>query len=312
MTTLVTGSSGFVGSALCRSLAERGMRVRPSSRQGAAFRLPELAGDAVFGAILDGVDAVVHAAARVHAPLGIGSEDACRRVNVDGTLALARQAAAAGVRRFVFLSSIKVNGESTQPGRHFTAGDVPSPADAYARSKADAEAGLLALAARSAMEVTVIRPPLVYGPGVGANFRRMMQWLASGMPLPFGAIRDNRRSLLALDNLVDLIVTCIEHPGAANRVLLAADGEDLSTVELLRRLGAAMRVPVRLVPVPAWMLHGAATLCGRGDEMRRLCGSLQVDCAATREALGWRPVVGVDEGLRRAAAWFRELRPSGS
>lgn len=310
MTTLVTGSSGFVGSALCRAFAERGMSVRPSSRHGTAFRLPELAGDAVFGDLLDGVDAIVHTAARVHGPLGAGSEDACRRVNVDGTLALARQAAAAGVRRFVFLSSIKVNGEFTQPGQPFTADDDPAPSDAYASSKADAEAGLFALAGRTGMEVTVIRPPLVYGPGVGANFRRMMQWLARGIPLPFGAIRDNRRSLLALDNLVDLIVTCIEHPGAADRVLVAADGEDLSTVELLRRLGEAMRVVVHLVPVPAWMLNGAATLSGRGDEMRRLCGSLQVDAAATRESLGWIPSVSVDEGLHRAAASFREHRPS--
>jgi nucleoside-diphosphate-sugar epimerase len=229
---------------------------------------------------------------------------AYRAANVEGTLNLARQAAAAGVRRFVFVSSIKVNGEQTAAGQAFGADDTASPQDAYGISKAEAEAGLKAIAVSTGMEVVIIRPPLVYGPGVKATFLSMMRWLQRGVPLPLGAVTRNRRSLVALDNLVDLIVTCVHHPAAANQTFLVSDGEDLSTTGLLQRLAAAMGVPARLLPVPAWALEAGAALLGRRAMLQRLCGNLQVDITKTRDVLGWLPPIGVDEGLRRAAAGF--------
>jgi UDP-glucose 4-epimerase len=226
-----------------------------------------------------------------------------RRVNVQGTLNLARQAAAVGVRRFVFVSSIKVNGESTQLGFPFTADDAPAPLDAYGVSKMEAEQGLRELAAQTGMEVVIIRPPLVYGPGVKANFAAMMRWLRRGVPLPLGAIH-NQRSLVALDNLVDLIVTCLTHPAAANQTFLVSDGEDVSTTELLRRMGKAMGHPARLLPVPTGLLKLAATIVGRRDMAQRLCGSLQVDIEKTRRLLDWTPPLSLDQGLRKAAEGY--------
>jgi nucleoside-diphosphate-sugar epimerase len=251
---------------------------------------------------LAGCDAVVHLAARVHVMTETTADplNEFRRVNVQGTLNLARQAAAAGVRRFVFVSSIKVNGEATQPGAPFTADDAPTPLDAYGVSKMEAEQGLREIARQTGMEVVIIRPPLVYGPGVKANFATMMRWLKRGVPLPLGAIH-NQRSLVALDNLVDLIVTCLTHLAAANQTFMVSDGEDVSTTELLRRMGQAMGHPARLVPVPASWLKVAVGLLGKGDVAQRLCGSLQVDISKTRELLGWTPPVSLDEGLRRAA-----------
>jgi nucleoside-diphosphate-sugar epimerase len=225
--------------------------------------------------------------------------DAYREVNVEGTRRLAEQAAAAGVRRFVFLSSVKVNGEETTSHSPFRADDPPAPKDAYGQSKWEAEEALVEIAERTGMEVVIIRPPLVYGPGVKGNFASMMKWVAKGVPLPLGAI-DNRRSLVALDNLVDLITVCIDHPAAANQVFLAGDGEDLSTTELLRRVGKAMGRPARLLPVPTGLLRLGAAMLGKGDMARRLLGSLQVDISRTRDVLGWEPPVSVDEGLRRA------------
>jgi UDP-glucose 4-epimerase len=224
-----------------------------------------------------------------------------RRVNVQGTLNLARQAAAAGVRRFVFVSSIKVNGEATQLGRPFTADDAPAPLDSYGVSKMEAEQGLREIALQTGMEVVIIRPSLVYGPSVKANFAAMMRWLKRGVPLPLGAIH-NQRSLVSLDNLVGLIVTCLTHPAAANQTFLVSDGEDASTTELLRRMGQAMGHPARLIPVPTSWLKLAAAMVGKRDVAQRLCGSLQVDISKTRELLGWAPPVSLDEGLRRAAA----------
>ena len=226
---------------------------------------------------------------------------AYRVVNTEGTINLARQAAAAGVRRFVFISSVKVNGEETSPGQPFTEEDEPAPLDPYGISKLEAEQGLRDLATATGMEVVIIRPPLVYGPGVKANFLTMMRWLNKGVPLPFGAL-DNRRSLVALDNLVDFIITCIDHPAAAKQTFLVADGEDLSTTELLRRVGRAMGKPVRLIPVPMGLLQAGARLLGKQEMARRLCGSLQVDITKARTLLGWKPPVAVDEGLRRAVA----------
>lgn len=310
-TCLLTGANGFVGSALLARIHGGDTPVlgvvRGDPVPEHCIRGPALDGYADWTPLVVGCDVVVHAAARVHVVAERVADPlaAFREVNVAGTLRLARQAAASGVRRFVFISSIKVNGEQTAPERRFSAADLPAPQDAYAVSKAEAEAGLGALAAETGMEVVIIRPPLVYGLGVKANFLSMMRWLSRGMPLPLGAIENNRRSLVALDNLIDLIVTCIHHPAAANQVFLAGDGEDLSTTDLLRRLAAAMGVSARLLPVPVWALHAGAKLIGREAMFLRLCGNLQVDISKARQLLGWSPPISVDEGLRRAAEGFR-------
>jgi len=229
-----------------------------------------------------------------------------RRVNVEGTLRLARQAAEAGVRRFVFVSSIKVNGEHSQPGHLFTADQIPAPDDPYGISKCEAEAGLRALSLETGMEVVIIRPPLVYGPGVKANFLAMMRWLQWGVPLPLGGLTENRRSLVFLDNLVDLIVICIDHPAAANQTFLVSDDEDLSTAALLRRMAAALGRPARLIPVPAGLITMGAKLISRPGIAQRLCESLQVDIGKTKALLGWSPPISVDEGLRRTAVHWIE------
>ena len=312
MKILVTGANGFVGHALfLRLLATGGLTVIGSVRNGAVVTagraaslvtVGELAPNTDWSAALVGVQAVAHTAARVH----VMQDDAAdplaefRRVNVEGTLNLARQAAAAGVRRFVFVSSIKVNGESTRPGQPFTADDAPAPLDAYGVSKMEAEVGLRHITSETGMEVVVIRPPLVYGPGAKANFAAMMRWLRRGVPLPLGGI-DNRRSLVALDNLVDLVITCVTHPAAAGQTFLVSDGNDVSTTELLRRMGDAMGCPARLIPVPESWLTLAAAVVGRGAVTQRLCGSLQIDIEKTRRLLGWQPPLTLDQGLQRAA-----------
>lgn len=318
---LVTGASGFVGMAVLERLCRDGGRsIVAAMRAPLRMTLParvqvlqvgNLDETTVWRAGLAGVTTVVHCAARTHVTRGDDAHSLAeyRRVNVDGTLALARQAVGAGVRRFVFLSSIKVNGESTWPGERFHAGDQPRPEDAYGISKLEAERGLLALSASTGLEVTIIRPPLVYGPGVKGNLAVVMHWISKGVPLPFGALKHNRRSLVALDNLVDLVVTCLDHPLAANQVFLVRDGEDLSTTELFERVAHAMQHPSRLVPVPSRVLSLTAIMLGRREVARRLCGSLQVDMSKTQDILGWTPLVTVDEGLRQmAAADPRRLR----
>jgi nucleoside-diphosphate-sugar epimerase len=258
---------------------------------------------------LNGVGCVVHCAARVHV-MNEKAQDPLiefRRINVDGTMRLARQAAEAGVRRFVFVSSIKVNGESTERDYPFRSDAVPRPDEPYGVSKAEAEEGLRRIASESGMEVTIIRPPLVYGPGVKANFLTMMTWLARGIPLPLGAIR-NSRSFVGIDNLVDLIVTCVDHPAAANETFLVSDGEDLSTTALLHRMGAALGKPACLVPVPHQLLAMGAKALGKPALALRLCGSLQVDISHTRETLGWNPPFGVDEELKRTAEAYLAAR----
>jgi nucleoside-diphosphate-sugar epimerase len=224
---------------------------------------------------------------------------AFRAVNVEGTLNLARQAAAAGVKRFVFISSVKVNGESMQSGRAFTEADAPNPQDAYGQSKHEAEQGLRQLSADTGMEVVIIRPPLVYGPGVKANFAALMRAVQCGWPLPLGAVH-NQRSLVGLDNLVDFIITCITHPHAANQTFFVSDGQDLSTIELVRGMAQAAGLTARLLPVPVWALRAGASLLGKGDAVQRLCGNLQVDISKARSLLAWVPPVSVAEGLRRA------------
>ncbi len=313
MTTLVTGANGFVGSALCARLRKDGAPVRGAVRSSnmrsggtEGVTIDGLASDTDWSEALKNVEQVVHLAARVHVMNDKSSDPLAefRRVNVEGTAALARQAAAAGVRRFVFLSSVKVNGEFTEAGQPFTADDVPAPEDPYGVSKHEAEQLLRQIAGETGMEVVIIRPPLVYGPGVKANFESMMRWLARGVPLPLAAVTRNRRSLVALDNLVDLIVTCLNHPAAANRTFLVSDGEDLSTAQLLKRMSAAMGKPARLFYVPPGLLKLGATLLNKPGIYQRLCGSLQLDITKASQLLDWTPPVSVDEGLRRAAEGF--------
>lgn len=311
---VLTGANGFVGQAVLQRLLTEGretigwVRGTPGPH---CVQSGDLCAEQDFRPALHEGDTLIHAAARVHVMRDAAADPLAefRRVNTAATLALARQAAACGVRRFVFISSIKVNGEATAPGQAFSADDVPAPLDAYGISKREAEDGLRALAEHSAMEVTIVRPALVYGPGVGANFAALMRLLARGLPLPLGAVTDNRRSLVALDNLVDLLVCCIDHPAAANRTFLVSDGEDLSTTGLLRRLARAMDRPARLLPVAPAVLERVACLLGRADLARRLLGSLQVDIAATRRTLGWAPPIDVDAGLRRTVAALRATQP---
>lgn len=304
---LVTGASGFVGGQLMTRLADQqsvpvlgAVRAGSENHYSGFVSVGEINGDTDWSEALLGQRVIVHTAARAHI-MGDKAADPLtefRKVNVAGTLNLARQAASAGVERFVFLSSIKVNGEQTRPGQRFNPDDEPAPEDPYGMSKWEAELGLRKVAEETGMEVVIIRPPLVYGPGVKGNFASMQRLVARGLPLPLGAIH-NKRSLVALDNLIDLIITCVDHPAAANQVFLAGDGEDLSTSELLRRVGKAMGQPARLLPVPACLLQLGASILGKKAMAQRLLGSLQVDISKTREVLGWEPPVSVDEGLRR-------------
>src|SRR5690554_999459 len=303
MNILITGASGFVGRRLVERLRPTCPGLAAAVRQSPApgeTAVGDISADTDWSSVLSGRQCVIHTAARVHVMRDETADPLAtyRRVNVAATLNLARQAAAAGVKRFIFLSSIKVNGEQTCPGRPFTADDTPAPEDAYGISKWEAEQGLQQLAAETGMELVIIRPPLVYGPGVKGNFASMIKLVAKGLPLPLGAVH-NQRSLVALDNLVDLIITCIDHPAAANQVFLAGDGEDLSITELLRGVGKAMGKPARLIPVPAGLLMAGATVLGKKAVAQRLLGSLQVDISKARDLLGWEPPVSVEEGLRR-------------
>jgi len=301
---VVTGASGFVGRRLMMMARERGHDVLGLCRQPPADGT-DLVGGYDLGSdslpvSLSGVDCVVHCAARVHQMNDQASDPLAsfRQHNRDATLVLARAAADAGVRRFVFISSIKVNGEQTRPGQPFQADDRPAPEDPYGQSKAEAEEGLRAVAAETGMEVVIIRPPLVYGPGVRANFAALMGLVARGLPLPFGRV-DNRRSLVFLDNLVDLVLTCCDHPAAAGQVFLVSDDDDLSLARLVRELAAAMGRPARLLPVPVSVMSLVARLLGRADLVKRLFGSLQVEVGPTRERLGWTPPVTVSDAFRR-------------
>jgi UDP-glucose 4-epimerase len=312
---MITGATGFVGLELSARLLNSGhdiyalirtkTNILPSKvKQITIGDLSHLSSDPVKN-LFEGIDVVIHTAARVHVMNdSVGDPLAeFRKVNLEGTMTLARQAAEAGVKRFIFISSIKVNGESTVPGQPFTADDEPRPMDPYGVSKAEAEKALLELAVSTGLEVVIVRPVLVYGPGVKANFLSLMNWLNKSVPLPLGAIR-NKRSLVSIDNLVDLIITCTGHPAAVNQVFLVSDGEDLSTTELLQRVGLALGKAARLLPVPAWLISLVAAVDGKRDFSERLLGSLQVDIKKTQDLLGWIPPASIDEALNKTVQSF--------
>jgi nucleoside-diphosphate-sugar epimerase len=308
---LITGANGFIGLPLCMRIAQCGMLVRAVVRKQCdlpagvePFHFLGLEDKAGLLAALDGVKVVVHAAARAHVMHDELADPLTeyRRVNVQGTTNLALQSAEAGVRRFVFISSIGVNGNQTD--HPFSEADHPQPHDDYAISKHEAEQALWQVARDTGMEVVVIRPPLVYGPGAPGNFASLVRWVRRGLPLPLGAVH-NRRSLVALDNLVDFIALCASperSPQAANQTFLVSDGDDVSTTELLRRVAQAYGVPARLLPVPVGLMRGTARLLGKTAVADRLFGSLQVDASKARDLLGWIPPVTMHEQLRKMAS----------
>lgn len=309
MTILLTGASGFVGKAVLKNAQKRELKIRPvfrsmdsASGHSDVVLISDLNENVDWSQALKGVDVVLHLAARAHVMNEELSDPISeyRRVNVYGTLNLARQAAAGGVRRFIFISSVKVNGESTEPSHPFTADDTPAPEDDYGQSKAEAEALLKQLAERSGMELTIIRPPLVYGRGVKGNFASLINLVRSGIPLPFGDVINNKRSLVGLDNLVDLILICVHHTNAANQTFLISDGEEVSTAELISMIGAALGQKTRLYRIPIRLISLIASLVGRKETSKRLIGSLQVDITKTCQLLDWKPSVSLVDGLRRA------------
>ena len=379
MNILITGANGFIGRALCNKLIADGYHVRGSVRGAAQMTaLPSGVEGAMVGDIgpetdwsevLNGIEGIVHLAARVHVMRESSADPlaAFREVNVEGTKCLAIAAANAGVKRFVYISSVKVNGEGTgkredggrrrETGRKrdqrptsnierptsnekeelatdprrltqtfvratcsgknshrfakekaegrsdpYTEMDKPEPQDPYAVSKWEAEQILAEISSATGIEIVIIRPPLVYGPNVRANFLRLLRWVNKGIPLPLGMV-DNRRSLVSLDNLVDFLITCIEHPAAAGETFLVSDGEDLSTPALIRRIALSMNIPARLIPVPVCLLRLGGSLLGKKSEVDRLCGSLQVDISKAKSVLGWKPPLSVDEGLAKTADW---------
>ena len=308
MTIVVTGANGFVGSHLCRALQSRGLAHRAVVREGAQatpgtadlLRLPILDEHTDWTTALHGASTVIHLAARVHQLQDTSADplQAFRATNLHATLQLARCAREMGVRRFIFVSTVKVLGEETALGRPFCASDPAQPQDAYAISKHEAEQALRALTAGGPMELVIVRPPLVYGPGVRANFASLVRVVQRGIPLPLARVH-NLRSLVGIDNLVDLLLRCIQHADAGGQTFLVSDGHDLSTPDLVRQVAAALGQPARLWPVPLTGLQLAGRLTGRQAAVQRLCSSLQVDISATCQQLQWSPPVSVLEGLRR-------------
>lgn len=312
---LITGASGFLGTSLGKALSLAGCyslkaQVRKSIEVPWAeevILLPDLSHIEPLNNIFDEVDVIIHCAARVHVMDDTSSNPLAdfRKINVEGSINLANMAAKSGVRRFIFISSIKVNGENTEGGRVYDEDDTPSPKDPYGVSKMEAEEGLKRIAAETGMELVIIRPVLVYGPGVKANFFSMMRWVDKEIPLPLGAIR-NKRSLIAIDNLIDLIETCIHHPAAANQTFLASDGEDLSTTDLLKRIGVALDRKTRLIRIPYIIISILLVTIGKKSIAERLGESLQVDISKSRDLLNWTPPLSVDEGLKITAKWYLE------
>ena len=313
----VSGASGFVGRALCRRLLDQGVAVLGASRQ---ISVPPLFSDRLYTQLalgdigpstdwataLDGVETVIHLAARVHVMRDTVADPLAEfcRVNVMGTEHLARCAAASGVKRLVYVSSIKVNGEATHGEQKFTAADTPAPQDPYGISKWGAEQALHRVADATGLEVVIVRPPLVYGPGVKGNFAHMLDIVAKGIPLPFASAH-NRRDLIYVGNLADALVACAAHPAAAGQTYLACDGEPISTPDLLRQLAAGMGVRARLFPCPPSLLDLAGKLTGKSQQLERLLGSLQVDGDKMRRALDWTPPYSLRQGLQITAEWRR-------
>ena len=302
---LVTGANGFVGAALLPVLRAAGHTVRaalwapdPAFPDGVV--VGDIGPDTDWRTALDGIDAVIHLAARVHIMRDTAADPLAefRRTNTEGTRCLAVAAAAAGVKRIVLMSTVKVNGERT-PDRPFTEDSPPAPEDPYGVSKMEAEAAVAA----APLESTVLRAPLVYGPGVRANFLALMRLCARGIPLPLGCVR-NRRSLLYVGNLADALARCVDHPAAANQTFLLRDGEDVSSGELARRIGAALGRRVPLLPIPPVLMRAAATVTGKSAAIGRLLDSLAVDDGKLRRTLDWAPPFTLDAGLERTAVWF--------
>lgn len=308
MTLLITGANGFVGSALCRMALARGLDVRAAVRQPqdmpfAQVVVGDIHAETNWHSALAGCDTVVHLAALAHRPLGSDAQAhaALQATNVDGVVRLASLAADAGVRRLVFLSSIKAWGESTLPGQAARESDDCRPEDAYGRSKLAAEQALRTLAAQRGLSLVIVRPPLVYGPGAKANFAALLRAVRAGWPLPFGAVR-NARSLVALDNLTDFLLCCASHPAAVGQTFHVSDGADLSSADMVKALATAACRPARLWPVPPAWLRLAGRLLGRGEAAKRLLDNLQVDISKAHKLLGWRPPLSVSEGMRRVLA----------
>lgn len=308
----LTGSTGFLGSSLLDTLANKEIRCfgrkKPPTISDSSFYQGEIKADTDFNVFVQDVEVLIHCAARVHImndkslnPIG-----KFREVNTYGTLNLARQAADAGVKRFVFISSIKVNGEFTEIDNPFKPDDSFIPIDPYGLSKYEAEIGLHEIAKETSMEVVIIRPPLVYGPGVKANFSAMMKWINTGVPLPLGGIKENKRSLVSLDNLVDFISICLVHPNAANQTFLVSDGDDISTTQLLADMAIALDVPNRLIPIPSKWFTVISNLIGKPAISQRLCGSLQVDISKTKELLNWHPPFSSAKSMKKTAKAFLE------
>lgn len=311
---LVTGANGFIGRALCAEADARGYSVRAVTRAPCRFDggvenvvVNTPASD--WSAALKGVGVVIHLAARVHV-MQDTSEDPLeefRRVNVEATLRLARSAAAAGVGRLVYVSSIKVNGEETSDGAAYGETACPSPQDPYGVSKWEAEQALHQLAQETGLEVVIVRPPLVYGPGVKGNFISLMRAVAKGVPLPFGSIH-NVRDLIFVGNLVDLLILCATHPGAAGQTYLVRDGEPLSTLELIRQLAHALSVRPRMLPVPVPVLELIGKMSGKSAQIARLVGSLRIDDDKIRRELDWHPPYSLQQGLQATANWFKTVK----
>ncbi|MEM5551712.1 SDR family oxidoreductase [Pseudoalteromonas neustonica] len=302
---LITGYSGFVGSNLIEQLKgtyQLNLLGRKKSNLGTVY-INELDSISLYSESLEGVDAVIHCAARVHIMDDVANDplNEFRAVNTEGTLNLAKQAAQAGVKRFIFLSSIKVNGESTSEKAAFTAHDQPAAEDPYGISKAEAEQQLLELGNETGMEVVIIRPPLVYGEGVKANFASLMRFVGKGLPLPFRAIKNNKRSLVSVYNLVDLIKVCIEHPKAANQIFLASDDHDLSTAQMVALMAEVQSKKNVALPIPVWFFKLVGKSLNKNDVSDRLTGSLQLDISHTKNTLGWKPPYSVDHGFKLAA-----------
>lgn len=316
---LVTGANGFIGRALCGELAARRYAVRgvvrdSSSCDGGCCEVVKVASiDATtkWADAVRGVDAVIHLAARVHVMSDTVADPLAefRRINAAGTEHLARCAAASGVKRLVYVSSIKVNGEETRDGQKFSETDLPAPQDPYAVSKLEAEQALHRVAGETSMEVVIVRPPLVYGPGVKGNFVQMLDVVAQRVPMPFASVH-NRRSLVYVGNLADALIACATHPAATGQTYLVCDGEDVSTPDLLRHLAAAMSVHSRLFPCPLALLKLAGRLAGKAEQVERLLNSLRVDSGKIHRELNWSPPYTLEQGLRTTAEWYLRPLPS--